>query len=89
MTDSIESRIRSFIQDNFLFADNLDNFADGASLIEAGVIDSTGVLELVSFLESDFGITVADADIVPENLDSIASISAFVRSKQSMIASVA
>ncbi|GGE29766.1 acyl carrier protein [Agaricicola taiwanensis] len=89
MTDSTESRIRAFIQDNFLFADNLDAFANDASLIEAGVIDSTGVLELVSFLESDFGIHIADADIVPENLDSIASISAFVRFKQASIASVA
>lgn len=89
MTDSIESRLRTFIQDNFLFADNLDAFADDASLIEAGVIDSTGVLELVSFLESDFGITIADADIVPENLDSIGSIAAFVRSKQTSVASVA
>lgn len=89
MTESIESRLRTFIQDNFLFADNLDAFADDASLIEAGVIDSTGVLELVSFLESDFSIAVADADIVPENLDSIGSIAAFVRSKQTTIASVA
>jgi acyl carrier protein len=77
----IEARIRQFIQDNFLFADNLDRFASDASLIEAGVIDSTGVLELVSFIEADFMIPVADADIVPENLDSIAAITAFVAGK--------
>lgn len=81
MTDSVEARIRRFIEDNFLFADNLDQFAAEASLIEAGVIDSTGVLELVSFLETDFSIPVADADIVPENLDSIAAITAFVDRK--------
>lgn len=81
MTDSVEARIRRFIEDNFLFADNLDQFAAEASLIEAGVIDSTGVLELVSFLETDFSIPVADADIVPENLDSIAAITTFVDRK--------
>ena len=73
-----ETRIRRFIEDNFLFADNLDAFAAEASLIEAGVIDSTGVLELVGFIENEFGIAVADADIVPDNLDSIAAITAFV-----------
>jgi acyl carrier protein len=89
MTETIEARVRAFIQDNFLFSDHLDETADGVSLIETGVIDSTGVLELVSFLETDFGIAIADDDIVPENLDSVSSISAFVRSKSAPLASVA
>jgi acyl carrier protein len=76
-----EARIRRFIEDNFLFADNLDSFAADASLIEAGVIDSTGVLELVGFIETEFAVPIADADIVPENLDSIAAITAFVEQK--------
>ena len=81
MTSAVEGRIRRFIEDNFLFADNLDAFAADASLIEAGVIDSTGVLELVGFIETEFAIPVADADIVPENLDSIAAITGFVSAK--------
>ena len=46
-----------------------------------GLIDSTGILELVSFLESEFGMAIADADIIPENLDSIAAITAYVERK--------
>ncbi|MEJ1161506.1 acyl carrier protein [Prosthecomicrobium sp. N25] len=86
MTDSIEARIRRFIEDNFLFADDLENFPAESSLLEAGVIDSTGVLELVGFLETDLGVPVADADIVPENLDSIAAIAAFVERKRGLAA---
>ena len=56
--------------------------ADSQSLLEAGIVDSTGVLELVTFLESGFGIAVADAEIVPENLDSIGAIVAYVTRKR-------
>jgi acyl carrier protein len=83
MSESVASRIRTFIEDNFLFADNMAAFPADKSLIEAGVIDSTGVLEMVSFLERDFGIKVNDADIIPQNLDSISAISGFVEHKQS------
>jgi acyl carrier protein len=55
---------------------------DGDSLIDAGLIDSTGVLELVGFLEQEFGIDVADEDLVPENLDSIARLAAFIDRKR-------
>jgi acyl carrier protein len=82
MSESVASRIRTFIEDNFLFADNMAAFPADKSLIEAGVIDSTGVLEMVSFLERDFGIKVNDADIIPQNLDSISAISRFVEHKQ-------
>jgi acyl carrier protein len=84
MSETIESRIRAFIEENFLFADNVAAFPVDKSLIEAGVIDSTGVLEMVGFLESEFGLKIADADIVPQNLDSIAAITAFVQRKQEM-----
>ncbi|WP_224360860.1 acyl carrier protein [Hyalangium versicolor] len=55
---------------------------EDTSLIDSGLIDSTGVLELLTFLESEFGITVDDAEVVPENLDSLARITAFVLRKQ-------
>lgn len=71
-------KIRAFIRDNFLFREDRDTIADTDSLLDAGLIDSTGILELVAFLESAFGLTVADADIVPENLDSIECIDAYV-----------
>ena len=57
--------------------------ADGESLQSKGVVDSTGVLELVEFLEREFGIQVDDADLVPANLDSVEQLAAFVARKRS------
>lgn len=81
MTDEINSRVKAFIIENFLFGDTSFELADTASLIENDIIDSTGVLELVAFIEDDFAVTMADADIVPANLDSIERIAAFIRLK--------
>lgn len=76
------NEIRAFIVENFLFGDTEHAPEDAASLIESDLVDSTGILELVSFLEERFGIPIADADIVPANLDSIERIAAFVARKQ-------
>ncbi|RMF74112.1 MAG: acyl carrier protein [Acidobacteria bacterium] len=77
---SIREDVEQFIRDNFFFeGDRLD--AD-ASFLETGIIDSTGVLELVAFLEERYGIKVADQDLTPENLDSLARIEAFVEKKR-------
>lgn len=81
MTDAIQDAVRAFVIENFLFGDATQALADTDSLIENGIIDSTGVLELVAFIEDQYGITVADADIVPANLDSLARITAFITSK--------
>ena len=78
MTNTAKAEIRTFIVVNFLFGDDSRPLDDDTSLIEADVVDSTGVLELVAFLEERFGIAVADADIVPANLDSIGRITAYV-----------
>jgi acyl carrier protein len=80
MTDT-EAKVRKFIEDNFLFRDDRGALAGGESLLDAGLIDSTGILELVAFLEAEFAIQMADADIVPDNLDSIDSIVGYVESK--------
>ena len=77
----MESEIRTFIADNFLLGDDVQNMPGSASLIDAGIIDSTGVLELVCFLESTFGIEVQDDEMLPENLDSIRAISNYVGRK--------
>ena len=84
MFGTVEKDIQEFILENFLFGD--DSRMPGAteSLLEADLIDSTGILELVSFLEQRFELTIADAEIIPANLDSIASICAFVTSKSTM-----
>ncbi len=77
----IESRVRQFIADNFLFGDDANTLTDKQSLLDAGLIDSTGILQLVAFLESDFGIRIADAEIVPDNLDTIGTIVRYVARK--------
>ena len=73
-------RVRSFIIKNFLFGDD-NGLKDDASFLDEGVIDSTGVLELVAFLEEDFGITVEDDELIPENLDSIDNVVKYLSKK--------
>ena len=70
-------RVREFVLENFLVGDDTGLSPD-TSFLEKGIIDSTGILELVSFLEESFGIKVADEELVPENLDSLANIEAFL-----------
>ncbi|OGF98277.1 MAG: acyl carrier protein [Candidatus Glassbacteria bacterium GWA2_58_10] len=77
----IEQKVRQFITDNFLFREDRASLTDSESLLEAGVIDSTGVLELVAFLETEFGLALGDAEMVPENLDSISRIVSYVQGK--------
>jgi len=74
---SLEERIRSFIVENFFVAEGAE-FDDETSLIASGIVDSTGVLEVVAFLEQEFGMKIPDRDIVPANLDSVARIAAYV-----------
>ena len=78
---TIETDVRGFVTDNFLFGRKKVSLGGDDSLLEQGLIDSTGVLELVSFIESAFKIKVQDDDLVPENLDSINRLTSFVDSK--------
>lgn len=76
----IKTRLREFILKNFYVADP-NELADTTSLLDRGIVDSTGVLELTSFLEDAFKISVADEELVPDNLDSLAKIEAYVARK--------
>jgi acyl carrier protein len=76
----LEKQIRDFVIGNFYVADP-SSLGDGDSLLEQGVMDSTGVMELIEFLQRTFDFQVADAEMVPENLESIARISAYVTRK--------
>lgn len=78
--DSIHS-VRNFIVETFLFGDAGGLKAD-TSFLDDGIIDSTGMLELVTYLEETFNIQIADEDLVPENLDSLNRIMAFLQKKQ-------
>jgi len=89
MLDTIAATIRSFIVENFLFGQASQSLTDEASLIENDWVDSTGILELVAFLEERFGIAVADAEIVPANLDTIANLCAYVARKTGTSAAAA
>ena len=78
--------IRKFITTNFYVVDPA-KLADDASFLDKGIIDSTGVLEVVTFLEDKFGIVVGDNEMLPENLDSLRNLTAFVERKRSNLAS--
>jgi acyl carrier protein len=79
--DAIEQEVRQFLRDNFpLSADGVTLHRED-SLIEVGVIDSTGVLELIGFIEERYELAIADEEVLPENLDSIANITRFVGDK--------
>ncbi|MFN7027243.1 MAG: acyl carrier protein [Pseudorhizobium sp.] len=80
MAQRFRSAVREFVAENFLFRADAD-ISDGQSLLEGGVIDSTGVLELIAFLEASYGISIADEEIVPENLDSIENMSSYLARK--------
>lgn len=73
-------KIRAFIMENFLFG-NDQGLNDDTSFLDEGIIDSTGILELVSFLEEEFDISVEDDEILPENLDSITNVTAYLEKK--------
>ena len=75
-----KNKIRDFIVDNFLFG-TANGLKDETSFLEEGIIDSTGVLELVTFLEETFAIQVDDEELIPENLDSIDNVTAYLEQK--------
>lgn len=74
--------VRNYIIENFLFGDAEPLRGDDISLLDEGIMDSVGVMELVAFLEQDFGLSVADDELVPENLDSVSNLVAFIARKQ-------
>lgn len=80
MQTTIPQQVRSFIIENFLLGQD-SGFKDSDSFLEGGIIDSTGVLQLVAFLEETYGISVGDDEVTPENMDSIDSVSAYLRRK--------
>ena len=76
----LKNKIKDFIIENFLFG-NANGLKDDTSFLEEGIIDSTGVLELVTFLEENFEIQVEDEELIPENLDSIDNVTGYLEQK--------
>ena len=81
MVETFTAEIKAFIVANFLFGDEGKGIADDQSFLESGIIDSTGLLELVSFVEQKYGISIGDREMVPENLDSLRNVSHLVARK--------
>jgi len=75
--DKTKQKIKEFIIENFLFGEESD-LNDDTSFLEEGIIDSTGVLELIEFLEEEFEIEIDDEDMIPENLDSLNNLEKFI-----------
>lgn len=79
---SVEQQLREHILQNFMYAGGGEELTDELALFESGIIDSTGVLELVAFIEQTYAIQVDDSDLLPENFGTIADIARFVRGRQ-------
>ena len=82
MSNSVKDEIKQYILETFLFTNDLAALQDEESFLDRGIIDSTGILELVAFLEEQFDVTIADDELLPENLDSVSRLSRFVESKR-------
>ncbi len=78
----MKEQIRHFVAENFLFSSNGFDLDDDESFLEAGVVDSLGVLELVTFVEEAFDVPVADEEIVPANFDSVNNLAAYIQTKR-------
>lgn len=77
----VKSQVRRFILNNYLFTDDDTKLSDASSLMESGTMDSTGILELIMFLEETFAIKVADDEMIPVNLDSVDNVVSFIERK--------
>jgi len=79
-TGDIAVRVRAFLVETFLLGDD-DGFGNDESLLDSGIVDSTGVMEVVAFLEESFAIAIDDDELVADNLDSVERLAAFVARK--------
>ena len=74
-------KLRKFIKETFLNAKEVEDLGDDDSLLDSGIVDSMGILQLVNYLESQFGVDVQDEEIVPENFETVTTIAKFVGTK--------
>ena len=78
MTDALRDQIRAFILENYLFTDDKSALGLDDSLLERGIVDSTGMLEIIFFIEEQLGVKVKDEEMIPDNLDGVNKIAAIV-----------
>ncbi len=77
----VRKKLKDFITETFLVGSDVESISDSDSFMEKEIIDSTGVLELTSYLEEEFGITVEDNELTPDNLDSVDKLVNFIQGK--------
>ena len=82
MASELQTQVRTFILENYLFTDDESALGPDESLLDRGIVDSTGMLEIIMFIEDELGVQVADEEMIPENLDSVNRIAAFVSGKK-------
>jgi len=79
----IKAQVRQYIAKKLLFSDNGFTYADDASFLEEGIIDSLGVMELVLFIEEKFGVKVKDEELTPDNFDSVNKLASYIQDRLS------
>jgi len=79
---STENKLRGYILENFLFTDDESELDSNDSFLEKGIIDSTGIMEVIFFIKEEFGVEVEDDEMIPDNLDSVSKIIQFLERKQ-------
>jgi len=79
---NIKQEVRRFILENYLFTEDESELGDDDSFLETGILDSTGMMELIYFLEDEQAVKVEDDEMIPENLDSVARVTAYVERKR-------
>lgn len=82
----IKTQIRDHIAANILYSDNGFDYSDDASFLEEGIVDSVGIMELVLFIEENFGLTVDDEDLTPDNFDSVDRLAEYIKKRQAVAA---
>lgn len=82
---SLQQDVRTFIVDNFLFGED-NGLKDDSSFLEEGIVDSTGIMQLVAFLQEQYRIAIEDEELIPDNLDSIRKVVAFIEGKRRSLA---
>ncbi len=82
MASELQTQVKTFILENYLFTDDESALGPDESLLDRGIVDSTGMLEIIMFIEDELGVQVADDEMIPENLDSVNRIAAFVSKKK-------
>ena len=82
----VKNALRKLILEDYLFTDDESALSDNTSFLEEGILDSMGILEIIMFLDDNFDVKVADDEMVPENLDSIANLMAYIQRKAEVAA---